>query len=159
MTPDKILLRAQMYLNPSFEIHYRMGGGTIDPKSPAPWSMSKNERILDCSGFALWCMGLSRQPLKGYWLNTDTIAADINGLQKYFTKIESPQPGCIVVDGAGTAVGHCAIVLSGTTLDNLMVIDCSSKGQLHSITRNHGFWFRRPGNKTVFGTVNEPNKT
>lgn len=154
MTPDQIIERAYRYLDPKHNVRYRMGAGGMNPGETFPWGLDGDVRILDCSGFACWAIGLKRQQPWG-WLYTDSMEADIRNAQKYFERVANPVPGCLIVDGDGPRTGHCGIVVYGTSLDTMRVIDCSSRSDKHAITENAGKWFLRKGNKTVFGVLRQ----
>jgi cell wall-associated NlpC family hydrolase len=153
VTPEEIIARARKYTDPQLGlVIYRMGGGTLDPKAAAPWSVSPvGTLICDCSAFAMWVFGKKKNPALNRWLNTDGLEADIRSIQKHFRLIPTPEPGCLIVDGAGAATGHCGVVVAGFSTATMRVVDCSSQGMKHAITENHGPWFMRSGHTTVFG--------
>lgn len=109
---------------PKSPIRYRLAaghnGGT-DPYAPHPasWSFGFRTPTLDCSGFVAWCLGLDRyQPDSAVkWISTDGMIRDADGEQEYFSPIDRPELGAVVVygsewrDGRRIYVGHVGIVV------------------------------------------------
>ncbi len=101
-------------------IYYRLNGynGGKDPTAPDPatrWYKrgSSDENVTcDCTGGMSWGQGFDRyQPERmGHvyegWINTDSMRSDAAGRGKGFVRIYRPEPGAIVVYGAGDEVGH-----------------------------------------------------
>lgn len=117
-------------------IKYKLGAGGMSPKSPLPANMS-NE--CDCSGFVCWCLGLSRQtdhPLyvkfNQGWINTDAIVYDANTQTGFFSRLEVPQPGSLIVFPRkdSKSVGHVGLITEVASTDSgvlpTKVIHCSS---------------------------------
>jgi LysM repeat protein len=123
---DSILTRASSAIGKS--IHYKLGSGGIDPLHSIP---TKN-KLCDCSGFVCWIFGLSRKtdiPFYkkfGGWIYTDSMVADINSAAGIFENLSAPEEGCIVVYGAGKAIGHVGIVSKVVNGQMQKVIHCSS---------------------------------
>lgn len=121
-----LVLRARSVVN--CNIKYRLGTGGMNESFKLP----SEEGLCDCSGFVCWVLGLSRKtsiPFNkqfGGWIFTDSMAADINSSAGIFEKIITPTPGCIVVFGAGKAIGHVGIVTEVSEGVMKKVIQCSS---------------------------------
>lgn len=119
---------------------YKMGGGTLDPRTPSP---RDEQGCCDCSAFVCWALELAKyQPglawlakVNGGWLNTDGIWWDATRERTgFFDQLERPAVGCVLVYPSkrvsgwpGPPVGHIGIV---TALDAegraSRVIHCSS---------------------------------
>ena len=122
----ELVLRAQSVIGSA--IRYKLGGGGMYPTDALP---SRNG-YCDCSGFVCWVLGLSRKTelpfyMKfGGWIYTDAIVSDVESPSGIFEKISTPEPGCIVVYGAGRAIGHVGIVSEVKAGVMKRVIHCSS---------------------------------
>ncbi|WP_443939644.1 CHAP domain-containing protein [Pedobacter sp. MW01-1-1] len=119
------------------DIAYRMGAGGMSPTLSKPSSTG----FCDCSGFVCWVLGLSRQSTIpfykhsfGGWINTDSMEADILSSTGIFDRLALPEPGCIVVYGAQSRVGHVGLVSQVTAGRMTKVIHCSSGNSRN----NHG---------------------
>lgn len=108
---------------------YDLGAGGYDPKAAHPG------KACDCSGFASWGLGISRDPKRNktgfeFWISTDSIYDDAKGGQVLFRQVSTPVVGCLVVypdkyrDGKKESEGHVAFVtkFDGKTL---VGIDCA----------------------------------
>lgn len=109
-------------------IRYKLGSGGMNPNAPLPTGDNK----CDCSGFVCWVLGLSRQTTipfykkYGGWIFTDSMVDDVNSPSGIFDKLLLPEPGCIVLYGAGTAIGHVGLVSEVSNGTMKKVIHCSS---------------------------------
>lgn len=134
MNVNELISRAQSAAGN--QIKYKLGSGGMSPKATLPSNIN-NE--CDCSGFVCWCLGMSRQtdhPLyvrfNQGWINTDAIVYDANNQTGFFSRIETPRPGCLIVfpKKDANSVGHVGLVTEVTDLasGNLpaKVIHCSS---------------------------------
>jgi hypothetical protein len=95
---------------------YWLGAGGMDPNAPTPGAKC------DCSGYVCWMLGRSRQttnPLyvkfNGGWINTDGMIHDAKECLGFFTQLEVPRVGCLIVyggkaSGAPRKIGHVGIV-------------------------------------------------
>ncbi|MHB8646950.1 MAG: CHAP domain-containing protein [Thermomicrobiales bacterium] len=106
-------------------IQYRLGHGGRFPDYRLP----TRDWLCDCSGFACWLVGESREQ-HGIWLGTDRIYADACGAQAFFRKIPGPTPGCFVVYPAsldpGVDYGHVGLVTEVRADGGITGIDCAS---------------------------------
>jgi cell wall-associated NlpC family hydrolase len=120
---------------------YVLGKGGRKPIAELP---GDSEKRCDCSGFVSWCVGLDRyQPrsslykkYNGGWISTDAIVFDAKRPKSesgYFTRVEIPTPGDIIVYGDKDGrQGHTGIVSAVRDFENdpkwagLKVIHCSS---------------------------------
>jgi LysM repeat protein len=109
-------------------IRYKLGSGGMNPNARLP--TADNEA--DCSGFICWVLGLSRQTSipfykrYGGWIFTDSMVDDVNSTSGIFIRLVLPEPGCIVIYGAGKAIGHVALVSEVSDGSMKKVIHCSS---------------------------------
>ena len=110
------------------KIRYKLGSGGIDPDLALPTA----NKLCDCSGFVCWVLGISRQSKIPYykkfggWIYTDSMEADIKDSAGIFERLTTPEPGCIVVFGAGNKIGHVGIVSEVASGKMAKVIHCSS---------------------------------
>jgi len=90
---------------------YSLGKGGKDPASAHP---ADAEGRCDCSGLVDWVLGLeARRYPDGRWAYTDSLEADARKAGEkggILEPLATPEPGCVVVYGAGPRVGHCGIV-------------------------------------------------
>jgi len=133
-----IATRAEVALAASLHhpVTYRLGAGGFNPDASLPWDASGR---LDCSGFAAFCIGVSRfykEMPAGDWIETSQIYADATTGRVVFAKLDAPAVGALVVypdrrAGGITTQGHIGIVAE-TAADSLgseiatRVIHCSS---------------------------------
>lgn len=95
-----VAVRAEMALAISAEfrpVKYALGAGGFNPSAKAPWSASAT---MDCSGFAAWCIGVSRhyQAMpNGDWIETSQIHADAKSCRVVFRELEEPVIGALLV--------------------------------------------------------------
>lgn len=109
---------------------YRLGHGGMKPYRTVPWD---DEMFCDCSGFACWCLGLSRfqDPV---WLDTSRIWSLAGAGNDIFTAADwkSAQAGDLLVypdrtDTSGERQhGHVGLVVNSHQRGPLLVIHCSS---------------------------------
>jgi murein DD-endopeptidase MepM/ murein hydrolase activator NlpD len=110
------------------KIRYKLGEGGMNPKAKLPTA----NNLCDCSGFVCWVLGLSRKSdipfykKYGGWIYTDSMVADVRSDAGIFEKLNVPEVGCIVVYGAGAAIGHVGLVSEVTNGKMKKVIHCSS---------------------------------
>src|SRR5262249_41728790 len=98
---------------------YKLGAGGMDPAAVSPGNIRAE---CDCSGYVCWCLGISRKtdhPLyvkfNGGWINTDGIVHDALTATGFFTRLEAPKVGCLIVYPAQKpkpAIGHVGVVAS-----------------------------------------------
>lgn len=115
---------------------YQLGAGGMNPGVDHPGRSPEGSALrCDCSGFTAWVFGFSRQTRhpfyvrkNGGWINTDAMHADALDCVGFFTKLDEPIPGCIVVypGGAGGKIGHVGIVSEVKGGKVTKVIHCSS---------------------------------
>jgi cell wall-associated NlpC family hydrolase len=115
-------------------IDYKLGKGGMNPATKSPASNGE----CDCSGFSSWCIGLSRQTkdpfyvaLNGGWLETTAMTADALRTGGILTKVDTPQPGDLIVYGdrvvnGRRSQGHVGIVSEVRDGKASKVIHCSS---------------------------------
>ena len=124
--PNELVLRARSVLK--CPILYNLGSGGIHPEDELP----SRDKYCDCSGFVCWVLKLSRKtdiPFYkqfGGWIFTDSMVDDVRKSSGIFEQLQYPEPGCIVVYGAGRLIGHVGLVseVSENKMNN--VIHCSS---------------------------------
>jgi cell wall-associated NlpC family hydrolase len=121
-----LIARARKVVNSP--ILYKLGSGGMFPGDALP----SRDGLCDCSGFVCWVLHLSRQTTipfykkYGGWIFTDSMVDDVNSSSGIFERITVPQPGCIVVYGAGSKIGHVGIVSEVANGAMKKVIHCSS---------------------------------
>jgi LysM repeat protein len=128
ITAPQLILRARSMVNSS--ILYHLGSGGMHPKDLKP----TRDGLCDCSGFICWVIGLSRKTdisfytqNWGGWISTDSMEADVNSPTGIFERLQRPEPGCIVVYGAGPKlIGHVGLVSEVANSAMKKVIHCSS---------------------------------
>jgi hypothetical protein len=110
-------------------IRYDLGGGGKKPTSALP---DDGTRKCDCSGFVCWVLGLPRQTDQAFykkykgWIYTDSMEDDILSNAGIFRQLSVPEPGCIIVYGAGPKkIGHVGLVSEVEDGEILKVIHCS----------------------------------
>lgn len=110
-------------------IRYKLGSGGMQPEAKLP---KGPDNKCDCSGFVCWVLGISRKtdfPFYrkfGGWIFTDSMEADVKSSSGIFESLDAPEPGCIVVFGAGNKIGHVGIVSEVERGRMKKVIHCSS---------------------------------
>lgn len=150
--PSQLVLRARSAVN--CNILYKLGKGGIYPSDALP----SRDQFCDCSGFVCWVLGLARKtdiPFYrqfGGWIFTDSMVADIESTAGIFERLNRPEPGCIVVYGAGPRIGHVGLVSEVNNGTMKKVIHCSagnSRRHNASIQETAPTIFNRPD--TVWG--------
>ncbi|MDB5120305.1 MAG: LysM protein [Sphingobacteriales bacterium] len=122
---EQIVLRARSVVG--CDIRYKLGSGGLNPGHNLP----SHNKLCDCSGFVCWVLGLSRKTdipfykQHGGWIYTDSMVDDVNSSAGIFERLNFPEPGCIVVYGAGKKIGHVGIVSEVTDGTMKNVIHCS----------------------------------
>jgi cell wall-associated NlpC family hydrolase len=103
---------------------YRLGAGGGDPALPLPTEA-------DCSGFADWCLGLSRDRTG---LNTDALVRDGKTEGGLFDQVDQAKPGDLIVypSGNGRDYGHVGVITEVESGKPKKVVHCSS-GQTPAI--------------------------
>lgn len=110
---------------------YLLGAGGMKPAAAHPGS------TCDCSGYVSWVLGLSRmtdhptyKKYNGGWINTDAMVNDASVATGFFTKLDAPKKGCIIVypkaASGGPNYGHVGIVTEVASGKAKKVIHCSS---------------------------------
>jgi len=110
---------------------YELGKGGMKPTAAHPGSHC------DCSGYVSWVLGFSRmtdhptyKSFNGGWVNTDAIVHDANVATGFFTKLDTPKRGCLIVypssKSTGVKIGHVGIVTEVSGGKATKVIHCSS---------------------------------
>ena len=117
---------------------YKLGSGGMRPHDPHPWDSA---RRCDCSGFAAWCLGVSRQTdnpwyknQNGGWLETSAIVRDCETPYGIFALVtrQHALPGDLLVYGdykssdGVTKQGHVGICSESNAKGPTKVIHCSS---------------------------------
>lgn len=126
LTGNDIVAKARLAINKG--IRYKLGSGGMNPDTPLPTT----DMQCDCSGFVCWVLGVSRKTTIpfynkfGGWIYTDSMVEDINSSAGIFERVTTPEIGCMVVYGAGRAIGHVGIVSETQNGQMLKVIHCSS---------------------------------
>lgn len=129
---------------------YRLGKGGMHPEAEHPWVVDAGEFLCDCSGFAMWCLGLSRFQAP-VWLDTTKIASDAAGPHTFFVTVpmEQARPSDLIVYGDHDGhQGHVGVIVQrGDTLPTI-VIHCSSGNQKHGDAigaSDPTLWLKRNG--------------
>jgi murein DD-endopeptidase MepM/ murein hydrolase activator NlpD len=124
--PSQLVLRVRSVVN--CNVLYKLGRGGMFPGDPLPC----RDELCDCSGFVCWVLGLPRKtniPFYkqfGGWIFTDAMIADIQNTTGILERLQHPEPGCIVVYGAGRYIGHVAMVSEVVNGSMKKVIHCSA---------------------------------
>ena len=108
---------------------YRLGQGGMKPHRTVPWD---EEHECDCSGFAMWALGVSRfqDPL---WYDSTRIFNEARAGSAWFTEVpwDKAQPGDLLVypDRTGTdgvrRHGHVSVVTEASS-GPILIADCSA---------------------------------
>jgi hypothetical protein len=116
---------------------YGLGSGGMRPNDPHPWDSAHK---CDCSGFAAWALGVSRQTddpwyraQNGGWLETSAIVRDCETPYGHFAIVPKKQarPGDLLVYGDRTDAqgvtrqGHVGICAEVNEEGPTKVIHCS----------------------------------
>lgn len=127
MTADEVVARARRCIGAG--CRYVLGAGGINPASPAPWDGSMG---CDCSGFAMWALGLSRHYHDAVWFDTSRIVDDAKHQQLLFRQVavlEARAGDLYVYGDAGGHQGHVGVIASVTLQPEtwpLTVVHCSA---------------------------------
>ena len=116
-------------------VKYALGKGGFLPLYKYPTMTN----TCDCSGFASWCLGLSRIPKlsRPWWLETTNIyrnALRLDGRKQAFVRILRPVEGCLAVyPDSDTHQGHVGVVTKVVydnkgEIETLHGVDCSMSG-------------------------------
>lgn len=111
MKPSEVITRARRCLGHGCE--YVLGAGGMHPEADFPFVTP--EKGCDCSGFAMWCLGLSRFTQNEWW-STDKIVEDANnkmaGLFFFAVPLAEVRVGDLLVYPAQTPGhhGHVGVV-------------------------------------------------
>ena len=132
---------------------YELGHGGMRPQRTVPWDA---EGACDCSGFAMWCLGLSRF-MDPYWYGTVMIYSDANTGSGIFTRAEwkDALPGDLLVypDRVGTDGqshhGHVAVVVE-VGGGPLAIVDCGAGNYRR---HNDAIWEGPPDHFVTRGIV------
>ncbi len=127
---------------------YQLGCGGMAPGAPVPWD---DKRRCDCSGFGMWCCGLSRHQGEE-WINTDAMVEDgktPGGLFEEVHPWDQCKPGNLLVYGrARKGYGHVGVISEADVTGPLKAIHCSSGNFRNSNDAIQetgiGAWRRRP---------------
>ena len=136
MTGSDVVARARSAIAKG--CFYKLGAGGMRPHDPHPWDSANK---CDCSGFAAWCLGVSRQTdnpwykeQNGGWFETSAIVRDCETPYGVFALVtrQHALPGDLLVygdykgsDGA-TRQGHVGICSEANAKGPVKVIHCSS---------------------------------
>jgi cell wall-associated NlpC family hydrolase len=98
--------------------------GREEPEADHPFELVAGVWRCDCSGLLAWIYGWTRSvdvPGKDdFWRNTDGLEKDARGTVPgdlgFLVPWGEQKPGDAVVYGAGTAIGHCGILVTATTV-------------------------------------------
>lgn len=139
MTANEVVKRAKSALGHG--TRYRLGQGGYHPFDPYPAANG----FLDCSGFASWCLGLSRQqPETIEWIETSRIVKDAEGAQKLFRRVASALAGDLIVYGdAGRHEGHVGVITAAVNGVPTRVAHCNARTKPDAIVDEPAsvFWF------------------
>jgi hypothetical protein len=125
VTPESVVERAFRCINRG--CHYGLGKGGMHPEAEHPWVIVEGVQLCDCSGFAMWCLGLSRfqDPV---WFDTTKIVTDAVGSKTLFERIPIPmaRPSDLIVYGDhGGSQGHVGVITQCGTAGPVTVTHCS----------------------------------
>ena len=130
MTGPEIVARARSAIGG--KCIYALGKGDAKPLAPVPWG---DDRECDCSGFACWCLGISRL-YAGRWLGTDEITAEAQLPGHIFEAIprEQAEPGDLIVFPRRSAGhhGHIGVVATTDHSGPLTAVHCSLGNWTHA---------------------------
>ena len=134
ISPDQVLVRARSALG--HKCIYVLGAGGMRPDFPHPWTDTMG---CDCSGFAAWCIGVSRyvsakNPLVGVfdgeWLETTKIFRDATAASPgAFVQIpweHASASDLLVYPDSPAGQGHIGVVGAVDEGRPMTVIHCSS---------------------------------
>ena len=137
------------------QIKYQLGEGGMTPNAILPGNRSRG---CDCSGYVCWCIRLGRQTnhvlytrFNGGWINTDAIVHDANSTTGFFTRLDKPKIGGIIVYPSkrpSIRYGHVGIITGVRNNMVTKVIHCSLGNYRQSgdaIMETNADVFNKPG--------------
>jgi len=135
MTPEAVVERAFRCVGRGCV--YRLGKGGMRPEAEHPWVIEDGHSLCDCSGLAMWGVGLSRfqDPL---WYDTTRIVTDAVGENALFRRVEliESRPSDLIVygdpPGKKGGQGHVGIIVQCGLAGPVSVVHCSSGNQRHN---------------------------
>lgn len=126
-TPEDVVERARRCIGHG--VAYVLGKGGFRSDTEFPWVTPEDG--CDCSGFAMWCLGLPRQ-FGGIWYGTDQIVADAKGSSVLFHAVAfaDARPGDLLVYPHPNPHqhGHVGVVVLCDQGKPSRVIHCSLGG-------------------------------
>lgn len=130
MTTTRAEVAARAHSQVGAHVTYSLGAGGMHPAAATPTDATHR---CDCSGFASWCLGLSRKTsnpvfveINGGWIETTAIVHDALVSHALFTATRDPQPGDLIVYGdAAGHQGHVGIVTAVENGHATRVVHCS----------------------------------
>jgi hypothetical protein len=121
--PYEVVVRARRVSGKGCQ--YVLGAGGMHPESTVPWNQ---EMACDCSGFAMWCLGLSRKQ-GDLWYGTDEIVHDAtHESEPLFMEVSwvDVLPGDLLVwPGSEGHHGHVGVVSTINPHGPDTVVHCS----------------------------------
>lgn len=134
MTPEEVVARARSVTGKG--CRYGLGKGGFDPDRPRPWD---DEHLCDCSGFAMWALGLPRH-YREVWYDTSRIVSESRKKDGLFRAIElgQVQPGDLIVYGdrrnkdGGVRQGHVGVITAVNGGAPSLAVHCSRGNERHS---------------------------
>lgn len=105
---EDVVHRALMCVKAPVRYHLEYPNGGTDPTANLP--CDEHTHFLDCSGFNAWVQGFDRfQPgtfkFWGGYLNTDSKIHEAEADGEWFTVLETPEVGCMIVGETFTIPG------------------------------------------------------
>ena len=135
MTPEKAVERARSAIGQGCV--YALGRGGMHPEATFPWNAQKE---CDCSGFAMWALGLSRHQepsvnaTSGLWYDTSRIVHDATHEHALFNAFpwELAAIGDLIVYGDRDGhQGHVGVVCTVNEEGPATVTHCSHGNWTH----------------------------
>jgi hypothetical protein len=132
MTVNDVVARARSAVGQGCSYH--LGAGGMRPNDPAPWNAHLQ---CDCSGVAMWCLGLSRFDGET-WFETTRIVYDALNENLVFARVPwlHARPSDLLVYGdLHGHQGHVGVVTEATLGPEtfpLLVAHCSSGNWRHT---------------------------
>ena len=131
---------------------YVLGKGGMQPEAEFPWRMVDGSPACDCSGFAMWCLKLSRLQ-EAVWYDTTRIESDAKSVGGLFVKVplREAKPGDLIVygDPPEGGQGHVGVIIKCGEFGPLTAIHCS-KGNMRRVgdaiaEGNTALWLAKDG--------------
>lgn len=127
---------------------YGLGKGGKHPKAEHPFELVAGVWRCDCSGLLAWIYGWNRHYTENgadVWRNTDGLEKDARGTVPgdlgFLVPWGEQKPGDAVVYGAGSAIGHCGILVTPST-----VIHCNGGSNPPPVDETANLeWWRSKG--------------